>query len=148
LGVRAIGIGKREEADRLVADELRVTGGEEARGGRQADGEVRHLRALAGCEIEHNDLDGLLALGPRPEIREGDPTAVRAKGYRSRRGHIEHESAEGIREDAEARVAARGAETTQATPVGAHKEDPLLVRWQRRAHVEYGGVIGHLVYDA
>jgi len=35
---------------------------------------VRHLRALAGREIEDGDLQGVLAVGPLPEVREGDPT--------------------------------------------------------------------------
>src|SRR5262249_27246815 len=88
LRVRTIGVDERLEADRLVVDELRATRekvwcrtGEHERGLR-AGGEMCHLFALPGCEIEHEHVDRLLAPGSRSEIREGDPTPVGTEEHR------------------------------------------------------------------
>jgi len=135
LRVQAIGVGERVEEDRLVVDERGATGEKVWRstGPRRwrcaAGGEAGH-RALASREIEDYDLDGLLASGPRPEIRESDSTTVRAEGYRRGEGEdipLRQECRDGALPDAEARVAARGAEVAPFTTIGADEEEPFLL---------------------
>ncbi len=86
--------------------------------GGRAGGQVRHLCALAGREIEHDDLHRLLLPRFRSAVREGDPPAVRAEGYRRGKATI------GV---AKAPLAARGAEATQSGAVRADEEEPLLL---------------------
>src|SRR5262249_26452631 len=84
--VRAIGVDEGLEEDRLSADELGATGENQGpplgRHWRRAGGEMRHLPALPGREIEHEDLHRLDPSGSRAEIREGDSPTVRAEEYR------------------------------------------------------------------
>src|SRR5438552_7171767 len=130
LGVRAIEVEESPEDDRLVVDEHRATAVRIAGVDRRAGGEWRHLRTLwrVFCEIEHDDLDGLLAPKAPPEVREGDPTAVRTEGYRSSDpGQSYH--AGRVQPDAEGRVAASGAEATRpSAAVGADEKHPFLLR--------------------
>src|SRR5262249_44091802 len=115
----------------------------------RAGGEMRHRPALPGREIEDEDLHGLLAAGPRPEIREGDPTAVRAE--EDRRGEDPSfpgglRAVDEILREAEALVAARGTQATQSVAVGVDEEDPFLFRGQsRRCHDRE--LIVHLEHD-
>src|SRR5215469_2367561 len=114
LGVRTVGVDVGLEDDCLVVDERRATGEKERPGGggvgRLAGGKVRQLCALAGREVEHDDLGRILAPGPWLVVSEGDPPAVRAEGDRRGEGP----------ESTEARLVARRAEATgKSSAVGA-----------------------------
>ncbi|HKA28060.1 MAG TPA: hypothetical protein VKH82_01700 [Candidatus Binatia bacterium] len=82
--LRTLGVGVRLEDDRIVVDEPRTAGDEEGRtkgiarvwNGVRTGGEVRQQPSLAARQIEHRDLDCLLAIGRGSEIREGDVPAV------------------------------------------------------------------------
>src|SRR5262245_58198182 len=136
LGVRAIRIDERLEEDRLGVDEFGATGQKVwCRLGRDpwscAGGEVRHLPALAGREIEHEDLHGLHASGSRSEVREGYLPSVRAEEYRRGEDPVSPEvpqADEEILPEAEAPVTARRAEATESEAAGADEEEPLLFR--------------------
>src|SRR5262245_48227090 len=96
---------------------------------------MRDLPALPGREIEHEDLHGIHASGPRPAVREGYPATVRAEGHR--RGNDPEspevpQAADEVLPDGEAPVAARRSEAAQSAPVGADVEDALLLRGEPR----------------
>src|SRR5262249_35196029 len=165
LGVQVNGIydrvGKRLEENRPVIDEPRTAGQEErcrarVQSGRRAGREMRHRRARRriGPKIEHDDLDGVLTVWSRPEVRESDPTAVGAEGYRrgqdedrAQGGHVTERKLPEPGREAEALVTARGAEETRRLrTIGANVEYPVLLR-PYRDRMEEGRLVIHLEHD-
>src|SRR5262249_8448691 len=147
------------EDDRVVIDEPR-TASEEVRrkirsigqwSGFRTGREVRQHPSVTRLQIEYRDLGSLPAIERRPDVREGDATAVRGEGDRGRERvgpvqiQIDRWIAE-IRPYAKALVTARRTEPTALGPVGADREDPVLLWGERTEREEWRRVV-HLVDD-
>jgi hypothetical protein len=107
---------------------------------------VRELPALAGDEVQREDLDCLFACGAWSQVCQGDRPTVWAEGEWKPDADPNAEGGGRIHCEPEGRIATGRAEPPQSTAVGADDEDALrlLGRHQLTAKPE---VIRHLEHD-